>query len=146
MTVTLRCRKPRGCDIAIGLAIVGCLAVGMTEPASAQASSPSAAPGSAAAVPCSSARSALGVTISSCAFTLAPSPAGNPDYFVNVTIKYSAPAADAAVRFRCTLGNGSTNVAQYGVLRQSGATLRFVSPFVSSSSTLKSVACSVDAA
>ncbi len=94
---------------------------------------------------CSYSESGHSVTIQACSYTLEPSPAGNQNYFVNVTIKYTAPSPTQAVRFRCTLGNASTKVAQYGVLRQSGSTLKFVSPFVSSPSTLKSVQCAVDA-
>jgi hypothetical protein len=97
-------------------------------------------------VSCSAAQSGHGVTIQSCAFTLEASPGGNQDYFVNVTIKYTAPNPTMAVRFRCALGNGSTTLPQYGVLRSSGSSLKFVSPFVSSSAdALKSVACFVDA-
>jgi hypothetical protein len=95
---------------------------------------------------CSAAESGHGVTIQSCAFTLEASPGGNQDYFVNVTIKYTAPNPTMAVRFRCALGNGSTTVSQYGVLRSSSTSLKFVSPFVSpSAGVLKSVACYVDA-
>jgi hypothetical protein len=94
---------------------------------------------------CSNSQSAHGVMIQSCTYTLESSPAGNANYFVNVTIKYRAPNATSAVRFRCTLGSASTKVQQYGVLRQSGSTLKFVSPFVSSASALQSVACAVDA-
>jgi hypothetical protein len=95
--------------------------------------------------PCSSTQNGSNVTIASCTFTLESSPGGNANYFVNVTIKYAAPSPTMAVRFRCALGNGSSTVAQYGVLRASGAVLQFVSPFVSPASVLKSVACSVDA-
>jgi hypothetical protein len=95
-------------------------------------------------LPCTGTQGGQGVTIASCAYALAPSPAGNPDYFVNVTIKY-ATAKPPAVRFRCMLGNGTVKVAEYGVLRESGTTLTFVSPFVSPASILKSVECYVDA-
>ncbi|MGC1381221.1 MAG: hypothetical protein WA814_09415 [Candidatus Baltobacteraceae bacterium] len=94
---------------------------------------------------CSGSQGSHGISIKACTFTLGPSPAGNPNYFVNVTIKYAAPSATTAVRFRCAFGNGSEVVKQYGVLRQSGSTLHFVSPFASSSSALKSVECDVDA-
>lgn len=96
-------------------------------------------------MPCASGQNGYDVTIESCSFTLQRSPAGNPNYFVNVTIKYAAPNATTPVRFKCALGNGSSSVTQYGVLRKSGTTLTFVSPFVSSGSGLKSVGCSVDA-
>jgi hypothetical protein len=77
-------------------------------------------------------------------FTLAPSNFGNANYFVNVTIDYAPP--DAPVRFRCELSDGSKTVSLYGVLRQSGASLQFVSPFATSgsSSPVKSVQCFVD--
>jgi hypothetical protein len=93
--------------------------------------------------PCTFA-SGSGVTIQRCTYTLSPSPAGNPDYFVTVTLAYTS--SSPAVRFRCLLGNGATTAAQYGVLRASGATLKFVSPFVAPRSALTSVACSVDSA
>ena len=98
-----------------------------------------------AATACTGAQSGRSVTIQSCSFTLQSSPGGNPDYFVNVTIKYTSPSPQTPVRFRCALGNGSTQASQYGVLRSSGATLTFVSPFVSQTSGLKTVACFVDA-
>jgi hypothetical protein len=96
-------------------------------------------------VQCSNSQSSHGVAIQSCSYTLESSPAGNPNYFVNVTLKYATPSPTTPVRFRCTLANASTNSAQYGVLRLSGSTLKFISPFVSSSSALKSVRCAVDA-
>ena len=97
-----------------------------------------------AATPCSSMHGGHGVSVQSCSYALSPSPAGNPDYYVDVTISFTG--ASGAVRFKCMLGNGSSSVAQFGVLRASGASLHFVSPFSSTSTPLKSVACSVDAA
>jgi hypothetical protein len=94
-------------------------------------------------MPCSSTQGGSGVAIKSCSFTLQSSPAGIAYYFVNVRIEYTSP--NPAVRFRCALGNGNSTVSQYGVLRASGSSLQFVSPFVSPASTLKSVACFVDA-
>jgi hypothetical protein len=93
-------------------------------------------------MPCSSTQGGSGVAIQSCSFTLQPSPAGNPDYFVNVTLNYATPNVSKVVRFRCALGNASQTVSQYGVLRASGGTLKFVSPFVSPA--VKSVQCFVD--
>jgi hypothetical protein len=93
--------------------------------------------------PCSSTQGGSGVAIKSCSFTLQSSPAGIANYFVNVRIEYTSP--NPAVRFRCALGNANSTVSQYGVLRASGSSLQFVSPFVSPASTLKSVACFVDA-
>ncbi len=98
----------------------------------------------AAGTPCTSSEGGHGVAVQSCSYALEPSPAGTADYYVNVTIKFTG--ASGAVRFKCVLGNGSTNAAQFGVLRESGSSLHFVSPFASSSSPLKSVACSVNAA
>jgi hypothetical protein len=86
-----------------------------------------------------------GVVINACSYSLEPSPAGNANYFVNIVINYTAPPNTSAVRFRCMLGNGSSTIPQYGVLRASPGTMRFVSPFVSDSSVLKSVGCYVDA-
>ena len=88
--------------------------------------------------------SSSGVTIHQCTYVLSPSPAGNPDYFVNVTLAYTS--SSPAIRFRCLLGNGTTTASQYGVLRASGTSLKFVSPFVAPRSALTSVACSVDSA
>ena len=115
------------------------LAVQLPAPVAAQAVADAAA-----ATPCTSSQGGHGVAIQSCSYTLAPSPAGNADYYVDVTIKFTG--ASGAVRFKCALGNGSTTASQVGVLRASGSSLHFVSPFASSSSPLKSVACSVDAA
>jgi hypothetical protein len=94
---------------------------------------------------CSSTQSGHGVTIEGCSFTLQASPAGNPNYFVIVTLTYGAPNPTTPVRFRCLLGSGATQVAQYGVLRKSATSLTFVSPLASSGGVLKAVACNVDA-
>jgi len=100
------------------------------------------ASGTTAAMACSG-HGSHGVTIQSCSFTLEPSPAGNPNYFVTVTLRYSAPNPAMAVRFRCALGDGNSAVSQYGVLRQSGGHLTFVSPFAKS--VVRSIDCFVDA-
>jgi hypothetical protein len=96
-------------------------------------------------LPCTHAAGGQGVTIRSCSYALATSPAGNPNYFINVTIGYATAKPVAAVRFRCAFGNGVTKVTQYGVSRSSGATLTFVSPFVLATPGLQTVECSVDA-
>ncbi len=124
-------------------AVVAAVALGT----GAIASLPARAAGSPAPpMPCSDSGSGHGVAITSCSFVLEPSPAGNVNYFVNVTLKYTAPAGATAVRFRCALRNGSSAVSQYGVLRSSGSTLKFVSPFASTGSAVQSVSCYVDAA
>jgi hypothetical protein len=80
------------------------------------------------------------VTIKTTSFALKPSPAGNKSYFVIVTINY-APT-DAVVRFRCDLSARGAPVSLYGVLRGSGTSLRFISPFPSST-PVTSVKCFV---
>jgi hypothetical protein len=94
---------------------------------------------------CSSSQGGLGVAISSCVYTLEASPAGNPDYYVNVTIVYTNSVPGGAVRFRCDLAGKTKTVPQYGVSRSSPLTLRFISPFVASAPGLESVVCVVDA-
>lgn len=96
------------------------------------------------ATPCAYGAGGYGVTIASCSFTLQPSPGGNSNYYVIVTIGYTAPPATSAVRFRCMLGDGGAPVAEYGVLRKSGTSLTFVSPFVSANKPVSSVQCFVD--
>ena len=94
---------------------------------------------------CSNSQGGFGVGISSCVYTLEASPAGNPDYYVNVTIAYTNSAPGGAVRFRCDLASKTKTVPQYGVSRSSPLTLRFISPFVAAAAGLESVACVVDA-
>jgi hypothetical protein len=94
---------------------------------------------------CSSSQGGFGVAISSCIYTLEASPAGNPNYYVNVTIVYTNSVPVAAVRFRCDLASKTKTVPQYGVSRSSPLTLRLISPFVTSPLGLESVACAVDA-
>jgi hypothetical protein len=94
---------------------------------------------------CSSSQGGFGVAISSCVYTLEASPAGNPNYYVNVTIVYTDSVPVAAVRFRCDLASKAKTVPQYGVSRSSPLTLRLISPFVAPATGLESVACSVDA-
>jgi hypothetical protein len=120
------------CAVAFGAAVPAQFA-----PATAQTASSPGPP-----KPCSG-HSSQRVTIESCSFTLGSSPAGNPNYFVTVTLRYAAPSPAMAIRFRCALGDGGSTVSRYGVLRQSGANLTFVSPFVTS--VVKSVDCFVDA-
>lgn len=122
--------------IVAGVIFFSTLALASAQPAADAAGAP---------IPCGNSQSGHGVAIQSCSFTLESSPGGNANYFVNVTIEYKASSPTKAVRFRCTLSNASSKVTQFGVLRQSGSALKFVSPFVSSSSPLKSVACAVDA-
>ena len=95
--------------------------------------------------PCSSSQGGFGVSISSCVYTLAASPAGNSNYYVNITIVYANSVPGAAVRFRCDLANKAKTVPQYGVSRSSPLTLKLISPFVASTPGLESVACVVDA-
>jgi hypothetical protein len=95
--------------------------------------------------PCSSSQGGFGVSISSCLYTLAASPAGNSNYYVNITIAYANSVPGAAVRFRCDLANRTQTVPQYGVSRSSPLTLKLISPFVASTPGLESVACVVDA-
>jgi hypothetical protein len=95
---------------------------------------------------CSSSQGGSGVAISSCVYTLAASPAGNPNYYVNVTIVYTNSVPGGAVRFRCDLASKTKTVPQYGVSRSSPVTLTLVSPFVAAAPGLESVACVVDAA
>lgn len=111
---------------------------------SLSSSQPVTDPGSARA--CASSPSSLGVSITSCVYTLSDSPAHNPNYYVKVTIVYAISSQSAAVRFRCDLGNGTQTVSQFGVSRSSPAQLTFISPFVTSPSPLTSVACAVDQA
>jgi hypothetical protein len=94
---------------------------------------------------CSGSQGGFGVAISSCVYTLTASPAGNPNYYVNVTIVYTNSVPGAAVRFRCDLASKAKTAPQYGVSRSSPLTLRFISPFVASAPGLESVACVVDA-
>jgi hypothetical protein len=95
-------------------------------------------------VPASAQTTTAAVTVQNTTFKLASSDAGNANYFVNVSINYTPP--DAPVRFRCDLSDGNKTVSLYGVLRQSGGSLQFISPFAtsSSSSPVKSVQCFVD--
>lgn len=93
---------------------------------------------------CSKADSAFGVTVTSCAFTLAASPAGTPYYYVDVKIDYTAPAPDQAVRFRCDFSNGGAPATKIGVSRLSGSAMRFVTPFNPPTAAI-TVACAVDA-
>jgi hypothetical protein len=93
---------------------------------------------------CSKADSAFGVTVASCAFTLAASPAGTPNYYVDVKIDYTAQAPDQAVRFRCEFSNGGTPATKIGVSRLSGSAMRFVTPFNPPIAAI-TVACAVDA-
>ena len=133
-------RRTRGASPA-GAARIALLAAALfVQPAASFAATPAArsAPQACAFT------SGSGVTIQRCSYTLSPSPAGNPDYFVSVTLAYASPSP--AVRFRCLLANGTTTAAQYGVLRASGTSLKFVSPFVAPRSALQSVACFVDSA
>jgi hypothetical protein len=94
--------------------------------------------------PASAQTSNAAVAVQQTTFKLASSGAGNANYFVNVNVYYAPP--DATVRFRCELSDGDKSVSLYGVLRQSGGSLRFVSPFAtsSSSSPVKTVQCFVD--
>lgn len=117
----------------------GALALGAFVPTPARADESPGPP-----VPCSGSGNGYGVVITSCSFSLESSPAGNPNYFVDVTLRYTAPP-NTAVRFRCTLGDGGTAGSQYGVLRSSGGTLKFVSPFAKGGSPVTSVSCDVDA-
>jgi hypothetical protein len=107
------------------LPIVAAILLQVVAPASAQTGSPP-------------------VAVQGTHFTLTSSDAGNANYFVNVTINYTPP--DTPVRFRCALSDGEKAVSLYGVLRQSGGVLQFVSPFATSgtSSPVKSVQCFVD--
>lgn len=93
---------------------------------------------------CSKADSGLGVTVTSCSFTLAASPAGTPNYYIDVKIDYAAQAADQAVRFRCEFSNGGAPASKIGVSRMSGSAMRFVTPFNPPTASF-SVACAVDA-
>lgn len=93
---------------------------------------------------CASSQGGSGVSISSCVYTLSASPAGNLNYYVNVTIAYAPSGQGGAIRFRCDLSNGDKPVSQYGVSRSSPAELKFISPFVTSARALSSVACAVD--
>jgi hypothetical protein len=87
-------------------------------------------PADGSAKPCPTSGSAFGVTMSSCTFILNPSPAGSPNYYVDVAIKYSASPPDQAVRFRCDFTSaGAPPISRLGVLRNSGSSMRFVSPF-----------------
>lgn len=138
LTVNLDERFPKVRTLLNAAFVTAALLVSQGAHASAQ-------PTSGTPAPCSSTQNGSSVTIQSCTYTLESSPGGNAEYFVNVKINYAAPNPTMAVRFRCMLGNGSSTVAQYGVLRASGTVLQFVSPFVSQANTLKSVACSVDA-
>jgi hypothetical protein len=95
--------------------------------------------------PCSSGQGGFGVSISSCVYTLSASPAGNSNYYVNITLVYSSSVPGAAVRFRCDLANRTKTVPQYGVSRSSPLTLKLISPFAASTPGLESVACVVDA-
>lgn len=119
------------------VAFVGAAILAASVPVSAQTTSSPGPP-----KPCSG-HDGHGVTIESCSFTLGSSPAGNPNYFVTVTLRYSASNPAMAIRFRCALGSGGSTVSRFGVLRQSGAQLTFVSPF--STGVVKSVDCFVDA-
>jgi hypothetical protein len=100
--------------------------------------------GSTAPHACSKADSAFGVTVTSCSFTLADSPAGTPYYYVDVKIDFTAPAPDQAVRFRCEFSNGGTLATKLGVSRLSGSAMRFVAPFNPPTAAI-AVACAVDA-
>ena len=93
---------------------------------------------------CSKADSAFGVEVSSCAFTLAASPAGTPNYYVDVKITYAGPAPGQAVRFRCEFSNGGAPATKLGVSRLSGSVMRFVTPVTPPTAAI-TVACAVDA-
>ena len=94
--------------------------------------------------PCSKADGAFGVTISSCTFTLNPSPAGTPYYYIDVAISYTGSTSDQAVRIRCDFSSAGTVKTQFGVSRISGSPMRFVSPFSPPTPSIN-VACAVDA-
>lgn len=99
-------------------------------------------PAGGSAKPCSNSGSAFDVTINSCTFTLIPSPAGSPNYYVDVTIKYTASPPDQAVRFRCDFSGAGAPISRLGVLRSSGSSMRFVSPFNPPTPSID-VACTV---
>jgi hypothetical protein len=99
-------------------------------------------PAAGSAKPCPTSGSALGVTINSCTFTLNPSPAGSPNYYVDVTIKYTASPPDQAVRFSCDFSGAGAPISRLGVLRKSDSSMRFVSPFNPPSASID-VACTV---
>lgn len=128
------------CRVTVAILAAAALSLGAVAPMPGRAQgSPSSG------TPCSSLSSGQGVVITSCSYTLASSPAGNPNYFVDVTLRYTAPANTAAIRFRCMLSDGNNAIPQYGVLRSSGSTLNFVSPFVKAGGIVRSVSCYVDA-
>jgi hypothetical protein len=94
--------------------------------------------------PCTAKNDAFGVTIGTCRIALNSSPAGTPDYYMDITIEYTAPQPGGAVQFRCDFSSGGTHHSLVGVLRQSPGTLHFVSPFTPLSSSIDA-ACTVTA-
>jgi hypothetical protein len=93
---------------------------------------------------CTPSSGAFGVKIGSCLLALNPSPAGTPDYYMDVTIEYTPPQPDQAVQFRCEFSSGGATHSLFGVLRQSPGTLHFVSPFSPLTAAIDAI-CTVSA-